>query len=88
MPCPFIREVRVCTSKCQIDCEDFVKFCGLLRKHKLETITSNAMSFYWSKNIWIQLTLILDDLRPMFGLGVNFLFESVLIHYGSFNYVL
>ena len=22
-------------SKCQIDCEDFVKFCGLLRKHEL-----------------------------------------------------
>ena len=26
---------KVVSSKCQIDVEDFVNFCGLLRKHKL-----------------------------------------------------
>ena len=30
----FTVDLTVC-SKCQIDGEDFVKFCGLLRKHKL-----------------------------------------------------
>ena len=30
----FIVDLTVC-SKCQIDGEDFVKFCGLLRKHEL-----------------------------------------------------
>ena len=28
-------DLTVLCSKCQIDGEDFVKFCGLLRKHKL-----------------------------------------------------
>ena len=30
----FTVDLTVC-SKCQIDSEDFVKFCGLLRKHEL-----------------------------------------------------
>ena len=30
----FTVDLTVC-SKCQIDGEDFVKFCGLLRKHEL-----------------------------------------------------
>ena len=30
----FTVDLTLC-SKCQIDSEDFVKFCGLLRKHKL-----------------------------------------------------
>ena len=30
----FAIDLIVC-SKCQIDGEDFIKFCGLLRKHKL-----------------------------------------------------
>ena len=30
----FIVDLTLC-SKCQIDCEDFVNFCGLLRKHEL-----------------------------------------------------
>ena len=32
----FILDLTLC-SKCQIDGEDFVKFCGLLRKHELYT---------------------------------------------------
>ena len=32
----FTVDLAVC-SKCQIDGEDFVKFCGLLKKHKLYT---------------------------------------------------
>ena len=34
----FTVDLTVC-SKCQIDGEDFVKFCGLLRKHKLYSTT-------------------------------------------------
>ena len=30
----FTVDLTLC-SKCQIDCEDFVNFCGLLRKHEL-----------------------------------------------------
>ena len=35
----FTVDLTVC-SKCQIDSEDFIKFCGLLRKHELYYITS------------------------------------------------
>ena len=31
----FTVDLTLCRSKCQIVGEDFVKFCGLLRKHKL-----------------------------------------------------
>ena len=32
-------------SKCQIDGEDFVNFCGLLRKHELYLLTFSPKSF-------------------------------------------
>ena len=31
----FTVDLTLCISKCQIDGEDFVNFCGLLRKHEL-----------------------------------------------------
>ena len=33
----FTVDLTLC-SKCQIDLEDFVDFCGLLRKHELEAL--------------------------------------------------
>ena len=33
-------------SKCQIDGEDFVNFCGLLRKHELYKIVLGKYKFY------------------------------------------
>jgi hypothetical protein len=34
-------------SKCQIDGEDFVNFCGLLRKHELYTWMIIQLSIFW-----------------------------------------
>ena len=31
----FTVDLTLCSSKCQIDGEDFVDFCGPLRKHEL-----------------------------------------------------
>ena len=39
----FTVDLTLC-SKCQIDGEDFVNFCGLLRKHELYLICSNSSS--------------------------------------------
>ena len=38
-------------NKCQIDSEDFVKFCGLLRKHEFY---EDSGYYYWknSKSVW------------------------------------
>ena len=33
----FTDDLKLC-SKCQIDAEDFINFCGLLRKHELKKI--------------------------------------------------
>ena len=40
----FTVDLTLC-SKCQIDGEDFVNFCGLLRKHELYRGSSNKKVF-------------------------------------------
>ena len=40
----FTVDLTLC-SKCQIDGEDFVNFCGLLRKHKLYLADYNESNF-------------------------------------------
>ena len=45
-------------SKCQIDGEDFVNFCGLLRKHELYHVST--------KWIWDYILLLLDSIVKQF----------------------
>ena len=40
----FTVDLTLC-SKCQIDGEDFVNFCGLLRKHKLYNMWAATQTF-------------------------------------------
>jgi hypothetical protein len=49
----FTVDLTVC-SKCQIDCEDFIKFCGLLRKHELYCA---VISFAHLNNAFILMNL-------------------------------
>ena len=42
----FTVDLTLC-SKCQIDGEDFVNFCGLLRKHEL------YQNLFWPFTVWI-----------------------------------
>ena len=52
----FTDDLTLC-SKCQIDGEDFAKFCGLLRKHELYNMPHPLA--------WIELT----GYRPLFGIS-------------------
>ena len=59
---PSVKVDLTLCSKCQIDGEDFINFCCLLRKHELYTKIQNL--FRW---IWIELYSNFDNL-PWFNL--------------------
>ena len=70
----FTADLTLC-SKCQIDGEDFVNFCGLLRKHEL----------YENENVSF-LTHFHEGFTPQFHkqLSKNVIFDVVIQHRYSF----
>ena len=65
--------MTVC-SKCQIDGEDFVKFCGLLRKHELYAIliSLKSMTIFnntsvdfvsMSADVLLKMVIVLSEMR-------------------------
>ena len=46
----FMVDLTLC-SKCQIDGEDFVNFCGLLRKHELYVNLISTLFYFTNPNV-------------------------------------